>query len=509
MRPRLLKYIVNHFFNLTNAYECNVKIAISFPPIPGNKRTPLLAQNRQFQYFHEPTYIYPMVPAYAATLLKKSDYDVVWDDGIAEAKTYEEWLMGIEQMSPDIVVMETKTPLVKKHWTIIDDVKKVIPDAKNVLVGDHVTALPRESMESSKVDYVIEGGDYDFLLLNLVRCLDGKVEELEPGIWYRENKNVKSTGHFQLNHDLDNLPFIDRNLTKWWLYSEKNGNYKKIPGTYTMVGRDCWWHKCSFCSWTALYPNFRVRQPENLVEEIGLLIDRQGVKEVFDDTGTFPVGDWLQKFCNLMVERGYNEKINFNCNMRFAALSFEDYSLMKKAGFRMLLFGLESANQKTLDRINKNITAKEMVVSCKTAQEAGLEPHLTMMIGYPWETREDSMRTLSLARMLMEKGWATTLQCTIVIPYPGTQLYEESLRNGWFRIDPKDFDRFDMTEPVLTTPDMEPWEVIEICHGTYKIFLSPRYMFRHFTRIRSWRDVRYSLRGFRAVLGHIRDFARR
>lgn len=58
--------------------------------------------------------------------------------------------------------------------------------------------------------------------------------------------------------------------------------------------------------------------------------------------------------------------------------------------------------------------------------------------------------------MLMERGWAFTLQSTIVMPYPGTRMFEEALENGWFRVDPKDYDRFDMTEPAMRTSDMEP-----------------------------------------------------
>ena len=86
-------------------------------------------------------------------------------------------------MQPDVIMVETKTPVVKKHWAIISDIKSALPTSKVVLVGDHVTALPLESMEQSKVDFVLTGGDYDFLLLNLVDFLNGKVKQLEPGIW--------------------------------------------------------------------------------------------------------------------------------------------------------------------------------------------------------------------------------------------------------------------------------------------------------------------------------------
>ena len=444
-------------------------------------------------------------------MLANAAYDVVWDDGIAEEKAYSQWLNDIERSNPDVIMIETKTPVVKKHWSIIGDMKKVLPSSKVVLVGDHVTALPQESMEQSNVDFVLTGGDYDFLLLNLVDFLNGKVEKLESGVWYRENGNIKNTGQFELNHNLDDLPHINRDLTKWQLYSERNGNFKVTPGAYTMAGRDCWWRKdggCTFCSWPTLYPTFRSMKPERLADEIGLLVEHYGVKSVFDDTGCFPAGEWLRRFANLMIERGYNKKVQFSCNMRFGALSREDYRLIKKAGFRMLLFGVESGSQATLDRLNKGTTIEGVINECKVPREEGLEPHITIMVGYPWEMRKDALSTFNLAKMLMEKGWAVTLQSTIVIPYPGTKLYAEALENGWFRIDPKDYDCFDMKEPVLSTPDMAPEEVMKICDEIYKVFLSPKYMLKQLVRIRSLRDVKYSVEGFAKVLGHVKDFAK-
>jgi anaerobic magnesium-protoporphyrin IX monomethyl ester cyclase len=488
-----------------------MKISISYPPIISNKGVPLLSQNRQFQYFQSPTYIYPVVPAYAATLLANAGYDVVWDDDIAEEKTYSQWLNDLERNNPDIVMIETKTPVVKKHWSMISDVKKVLPDSKVVLVGDHVTALPRESMEQSQVDFVLTGGDYDFLLLKLVDFLNCKAKWLESGVWYRENGNIKNTGRFKLNHSLDDLPLINRDLTKWQLYSEQNGNFKVTPGAYTMAGRDCWWRNnggCTFCSWPTLYPTFRAMKPEHLADEIGLLIERYGVKSVFDDTGCFPAGEWLRHFANLMIERRYNKKVQFSCNMRFGALTRDDYRLMKKAGFRMLLFGVESGSQATLNRLNKGTAVDGIVNECRVSREEGLEPHITIMVGYPWETRQEALSTLDLAKMLMQKGWAVTLQSTIVIPYPGSKLYAEALKKGWFRIDPQDYERFDMKEPVMSTPGMTPEEVLKICDEIYRVFLSPQYMLKQLVRIRSLRDVKYSVKGAAKVLGHVKDFAK-
>ena len=68
-----------------------MKISISYPPLDSGKGIALLTQNRQFQWFNEPTFIYPVVPASAATLLKAKGYDVIWDDAIAEGLTYGQW----------------------------------------------------------------------------------------------------------------------------------------------------------------------------------------------------------------------------------------------------------------------------------------------------------------------------------------------------------------------------------------------------------------------------------
>ena len=66
-----------------------MKVSVAYPPLSSDKGTPLLSQNRQFQWFTNPTYIYPMVPAYAASLMASRGHTVTFDDGIADEMTYE------------------------------------------------------------------------------------------------------------------------------------------------------------------------------------------------------------------------------------------------------------------------------------------------------------------------------------------------------------------------------------------------------------------------------------
>src|SRR3989344_6527240 len=139
-------------------YYILMKIAIAYPPLELTKGTPLLSQNRQFQWFNYATYIYPVVPAYAATLLQARGYKVAWLDGIAEKWSYQKFLEKLEEEKIDLIAIETKTPTAKKYWKIIDGLKKNFPKMKIVLMGDHVTAMPEESLENSNVDYVVTGG---------------------------------------------------------------------------------------------------------------------------------------------------------------------------------------------------------------------------------------------------------------------------------------------------------------------------------------------------------------
>jgi len=484
-----------------------MRVAISYPPLENVKGTPLLGQNRQFQWFNSPTYIYPMVPAYAASLLKSKGYDVIWNDAIAEEWTYQQYLNFYQKADLDVIMIETKAPVVKMHWEIVKQLKKMQPNTIIVMVGDHVTAFPEETMEWCPVDYILTGGNYDFLLLNLCEMLKnkGEISQLDNGIWYRnpENGAVGNTGMFQLNQNLNDLPLIDRELTNWKLYSEKNGNYSRLPGTYTMAARDCWHHKCTFCSWTTLYPKYLVCKPEKLLDEIGILIERYGIKEIMDDSGAFPTGEWLHTFCKGMIERGYNKKVIMDCNMRLCALSYDEYKMMHEAGFRFILFGLESANQSTLDRIDKCEKIENMIESLKDAKKAGLSPHITLMFGYPWEDEAMVQKTVELGRQILIKGWAHTLQATVLVPYPGTPLYRECKENGWLLTE--NYEDYDQRMPVMRTP-MGSKKITEAVQSVYKVSFNPEFLTRRIFGIRSWDDVRFLFRAAGKVMGHLMDF---
>lgn len=451
------------------------RVAFCYPPIPSEKGTPLLSQNRQFQWFSRPSTIYPVVPASAATLLKTKGYAVLWLDGIARNTSPEAYWADLIAWQPDVVFLETKTPVVRFHWKWAAELKRRLPDCRLVMAGDHVTALPEETLNAAPVDAVLKGGDYDFALLS----------------WLEQR---------EIPVDLSQLPPIDRTLTHWQDYAYRNGNFAKTPGAYIMSARDCWHGKCTFCSWTTLYPVYRVRPVAHVLDEIGALI-KLGVREIMDDAGCLPVGQWLTDFCHGMIQRGYHRKVRLDCNLRFGAVPVETYRLMRKAGFRLVLFGVESANQSTLDKLNKNLTLAQIHDGAKAASAAGLDVHITLMFGYPWETAQEAARTVRLGRAFLRTGLAATLQATWIVPYPGTALFKTQAEAG--NLLTMDWDRFDMRSPVMRSPLTER-EIRACIARTYRGFLHPMALLRQLFRM--LKHPAYLFKGAAALAGHLRDF---
>jgi radical SAM superfamily enzyme YgiQ (UPF0313 family) len=135
------------------------------------------------------------------------------------------------------------------------------------------------------------------------------------------------------------------------------------------------------------------------------------------------------------------------------------------------------------------------------AKEAGLWPHITVMVGYPWETKKEAQQTLNLARRFFQNGWVDTLQATVMIPYPGTPLFAECKKNGWLKH--VDWDRYDMKEPVMKTP-MSDGMVMDLVRRLYDSFWTPNFVLRKLKegltdkdkfRYYLWSGLKYFSRG--------------
>lgn len=444
------------------------KVIFAVPPIKSEKGFAQATQNRQAQYFKDPTYIYPVIPAVFVTMLvQEPNHEVLWIDSVAEGLSEVEFGQVIIDMKPDFIVFEANTMLINRYYEIINGLKANIPDMKIILTGEHCTAFPLEAKDKCKADYILKGGK-----------------------WYHEAFRLitgKEWGEDKL------LPQINRDISRWWLYAYKNGNFKHVPATYTMFAQDCWYRPkqpCTFCTWVDYHPVNKIRPIEDCLDEVEALINK-GFKEFFDDSGTFPVGKWLKAFCDGMIERGYNKYIVWGCNMRFGALSEEEFKLMAKAGCRFILWGFESANQSTLDRLHKGTDIKQIPKDLMLSWKHGIWNHLTVMFGYPWETLEEEKRTYTMTRWLLLNDWASSAQATICMPYPGTALYKEMDEAGLLLT--KDWNEWDMTRPVMKL-QYDFNEILKFQKGVYDISYHPRFIWNKLKRIRSIDDFKFYFR---------------
>ena len=210
----------------------SLKIVVGYPPTLSSKGTPLLSQNRQFQYFNNPTFLFPVALATGATWLRNEGWETYWKDCIAENITEEEFYSFLDEVQPDLFFFETKSPVVKKHWQAIDILKERYPKMQICMMGDHLSAFPEETMQRCKLDFLICGGYYDFAMVELADALEHK-KDIPRGIWYRKGKNIIEHGRYELKKPLDAAPIIDRKFTRNDLY-QKEFNLIGRPLAYIM-----------------------------------------------------------------------------------------------------------------------------------------------------------------------------------------------------------------------------------------------------------------------------------
>lgn len=445
-----------------------MKTLFAVPPISSAKGSAQATQNRQYQYFKDDTFIFPVIPAtFISMLLAEPGQEVLLVDAVAERLNDIEFGKIIIDMQPDYIVLESNTMVFKRYCEVINGIKDNLPKIKILFCGEHVTACAEEAKAKAKADYFIHGGKWFFEAFKIITGKEWPADKV--------------------------LPHINRDAARWWLYAYNNGNFKQTPATYTMASMDCWYRPkqaCTFCSWVSYHPHTTTRTVQEFLQEVEGLINF-GFKEFFDDSGTFPAGKWLREFCQEMIDRGYNEHIVWGCNMRFGALQPDDFKLMAQAGCRFILWGFESANQSTLDKLSKGYKTEDMKRDLIHARMAGIWNHLTVMVGYWWETLAEEKRTFNTVKWLLVNDWAASMQATIFMPYPGTRSFEQAKEEGV--LVSEDWNDWDMTAGV--TKLKYPFsEALKLQKAYYDISFNPKFIFNKLSKIRTKEDVKFYYR---------------
>jgi len=496
-----------------------MRVAISYPPIfNDNGQKAMVSQNRNVQYFKKPTYLLPVTYAQAATWLRDLGSEVYWDDGNAQLKSYRQWLDDLVEWRPEMVVLESTTPVMKFYWNTINQIKQLLPETIVVMTGFHSMRMPEETLQKSQADVVIRSSHVDFVLSRLVPFIEKNKSwrltcSLE-GLFIRMRPlELRSTGNFRQVEPLDFTPLVDRDLIGWKNYGFENGNFLQTPGTYaSSVIRDCMFGKCTFCRYNGPDLTFSMMTVKRSLDEYEELINRHGVREIFDDSGVWYRGKEARQFAQGIIDRGLHKRgCYFGINTRFEYLDEDTIKLMGKANFRFILLGYEAADEETLQRLHKGYQLQHVENCLKWLTKYGMHPHLTIMVGYYWQTQEQLNNTVSEVKRLMISGLARTLQVTLCTPLDFTPYHQECIKNGVLLTD--NYDDFDMSKLIVQTPVPHD-QYYKAVRDMYSVAFHPLFILRQIRflinfRKRDWQFLfTYGIRAVRRVRQHMFNLTR-
>ena len=176
----------------------------------------------------------------------------------------------------------------------------------------------------------------------------------------------------------------------------------------------CYWGKCVFCLQYYLdKPYFFIRKVEDLIEEIKLNIKKHNINTfVFADTSLPPA--YLDEFATKIIDQKI--KIYFLMSNRLED-DFDKTLLEKlyKAGFRVCLWGLESASPQILEKMNKGTNVDTAQKILKTAHSVGIFNVIGWMYNFPGETIDDFNLTYNFIKENI-KFIKTILYCPFHLP---------------------------------------------------------------------------------------------
>ena len=159
-------------------------------------------------------------------------------------------------------------------------------------------------------------------------------------------------------------------------------------------------YKCAFCTFSlnslGQKRDYVARSPESVVDEIAA---SPAEMILFADDNFFVRPDHVERICDLLIERGIQKRYSANARIEVARYP---HMLAKayRAGFRMILFGLESASDKTLEQLHKGFTIKQMREAFAVLRGFPFFYHGYFIYGSLGETEEEMVAIADLARDL-------------------------------------------------------------------------------------------------------------
>ncbi len=332
----------------------------------------------------------------------------------------------VVQERPDVFGINCST---HTFLAAIDAVRKIhaaSPETTLVMGGYHSTFAAENILrEYPFVDYVIKG-EAERAFPNLLDRLEaGKRPDDVEGITYLEDGRTVSRP-LAVIQDLDALPFPDRTMLGDLEYGYFHQNIRLTFGKFTTIvsSRGCPF-SCTYCSCAAFSQRrWRARTASNVVDELEGLYENGYENVVFVDDNFTLKKSRVTEICEDI--RARKIKMRFYCEGRVDNAPYELLRTMKRAGFEVMYFGVESPSPRVLDYYKKGITATEAQKAVADAKRAGMLVVTSFILGAPVERPADIQRTIDFIRTLRPHAvQVNILDCLI-----GTPIWDGLVKEG-------------------------------------------------------------------------------
>jgi radical SAM superfamily enzyme YgiQ (UPF0313 family) len=392
----------------------------------------------------------------------------------------------IYKFSPDIIGFTAMTHEIKRTTKIAETLKEKL-GIPIIIGGCHITALPVRTMEEFPViDYgvISEGED---TLLDIIKYFtkEKRIEDI-GGIVFRDNGKIVKNIPREPIMELDSLPFP----AFYHYFQQGRKTLSSRNAYYQMVSsRGCPFN-CAFCM-RVLGKTLRRRSPENVIEEVNFATTEYGAHTInfadeiflFNDEKTKEI---LSKF----IERGISKKIKWSGLTRANLVDQEIISLAKRSGCYRLEIGVESGNNDILKRIKKNISVEQIGSAINIIKRARIKVATFYILGHPGENEKTLQETIDLAVKLN----TDTIAVGIMVPYPGTKVYEWAQQNYFgYRLRSTDWDDYDKY-------GRSPLEVEGLSLNKLESFQRKAYIYFYLKNFRFMSLLKFILSRYKGIL---------
>src|ERR1051326_5294074 len=413
---------------------------------------------REIESYWYPVWLaYPTGMLEGARLLDAPPHYVSAEETINIAKEYE------------FLVLYTSTPGFPGDIRLAQRIKDVNPKIKIAFVGPHVTVLPEQTLrDGSAIDFVVRK-EFDYATKEFA---EGKPIEDILGASYRKNGTVMHNADRPQLQDLDALPHATDIYRRDLDVRRYNVPFLLHPYVSLYTTRGCP-AQCTFCLWpqTTSGHAWRKRSSDDVAREMAKAKEYWPyVKEYFFDDDTFNIQKARTvELCAKLKPLG----LTWSCTSRVTT-DYETLKAMKEAGCRLLIVGYESGDQQILKNIKKGATVERARQFTKDCHKLGLKIHGDFILGLPGETRETIRRTIDFAKELDVE----TIQVSMAHAYPGTELYDYVLKNGYLNKH-KMVDESGQQLAHIEYPGLPADEVMDSVHQFYdEYYFRPKAAFR-------------------------------